>query len=139
MRAHVHRAEFIDEVFGVIAAIGAERDRSRPVSMGLDHGERGDPLRMAVGFGQAGIDDKAGAVLHQRMAQKRQSRLHTRPLAIEPGVRIGERVDDELRVTRISQFRREALGQTAELEDLAQHHGAGIAGQMVVREQSDFW
>src|SRR5215831_2778591 len=38
---------------------------------------------------QPRIDDQTRAVLHQRMANEAQLRLHPRPLAIEPGIRVG--------------------------------------------------
>jgi len=44
---------------------------------------------MAIGGGQTGIDDETGAVLHQRVTEKGQFRLHARSLAIEPRIRIG--------------------------------------------------
>ena len=39
--------------------------------------------------GEPGIDDQAAAVLHQPMADEAKLRLHPRPLAVQPGVRVG--------------------------------------------------
>ena len=55
------------QVLGVVGLVGAERDRRRPIGARLDHGRRCDPLGMAVGLGQTGVDDEAVAVLHQRI------------------------------------------------------------------------
>ena len=91
MGRRVHRAQFIDEVLGVIALVGAERDRPRPVGARLDHVQRRDPLGMAVGLGQTGVDDEAVAVLHQRMPHEAELGFLARSLAIEPRLRIGRR------------------------------------------------
>ena len=63
----------------------------RPVGARLDHVQRRDPLGMAVGLGQTGVDDQAVAVLHQRMPHEAELGLLARPLAIEPRFRIGRR------------------------------------------------
>ena len=44
---------------------------------------------MARDAGEPSIDDQAGAVLHQSMADKAQLGLHPRSLAVEPGIRVG--------------------------------------------------
>ena len=91
MRRHVHRAQFVDEVFGVVALVGAERDRPWPVGARLDHVQRRDPLGVAVGLGQAGVDHEPIAVLHQGMTHEAELGLLARSLAIEPRLRIGRR------------------------------------------------
>ena len=53
--------------------------------------QRRHPLGMAVGQGQAGIDQQAVAVLHQPMPHEAQLRLLALALAVEPGIRIGGR------------------------------------------------
>ena len=45
--------------------------------------QRRDPLGMAVGLGQTGVDDQAVAVLHQRMPHEAELGLLARPFAIE--------------------------------------------------------
>src|SRR6202142_2447407 len=91
MRAHVHGAQLVDEVGSVIALVGAQADAGRTVGALLDHRQRGDALAMAVGGRETGVDDEAGTVLHQRVTEKGQFRLHARSLAIEPRIRIGGR------------------------------------------------
>jgi hypothetical protein len=59
MRRHAHRTKLIDEVGAVDALVAAEPDRPRPVGMRPDHVTRRHPLGVPVGFGQAGIDEKA--------------------------------------------------------------------------------
>ena len=87
----VHRAQFIDEVLGVVGFVGAQRDRLRPIGARLDHVQRRNPFRMAVGPSQTGVDQKAVAVLHQRMPHEAELGLLARPLAVEPRLRIGGR------------------------------------------------
>lgn len=89
MRADINRAQFLDEVGGVVAPVRAERDRAWPVGMRLDHLQRRQPLGMARDAGEPGIDDQARAVLHQSMADETQLRLHPRPLLVEHGIGIG--------------------------------------------------
>ena len=64
---------------------------SWPIGARLDHVQCGDPLGMAVSLGQAGVDNEAVAVLHQRMSHEAELRLLARSLAIEPRLRIGRR------------------------------------------------
>lgn len=45
--AYVDGSELLDEVGGVVAAIGAQHDPERAVGMRLDHPQRGKPLEMA--------------------------------------------------------------------------------------------
>ena len=47
VRAHVHAAQFLDEIGGVVAAVGTEGDRARPVGDLLYHVERRQPLGVA--------------------------------------------------------------------------------------------
>src|SRR5262249_14956145 len=88
MRAHVDGAQFLDEVGGIVALVGTERDRARPVGEALDHVDRGQPLSMAGHARQPCIDDQTRAILHESMTDEAQLRLHARPLAVEPGIRI---------------------------------------------------
>src|SRR5215470_20204895 len=44
---------------------------------------------MAGDASEPRINDQTRAVLDQRMADEAQLRLHPRPLAIEPGIRVG--------------------------------------------------
>jgi hypothetical protein len=88
---HFHRAEFVDEILGVIGFVGAQGDRLRPVGAWLDHMQRRNPLGVAIGRRQTGVDQKAVAVLHQRMPHETELGLLARPLAVEPGLRIGGR------------------------------------------------
>ena len=37
MRRHLHRAQFVDEILGVISLVGTQRDRLRPIGVRLDH------------------------------------------------------------------------------------------------------
>jgi hypothetical protein len=46
MRVHVCRFAFANEVLRVVATVGRESDRPWSVGLGLDHGQRCDPLRM---------------------------------------------------------------------------------------------
>jgi hypothetical protein len=69
----------------IVALVSAKRDASRPVGARLDHGERRHPFGMAVG--ETGIDDKAAAVLHQRMAHEAKLGFPAGALAREPGPR----------------------------------------------------
>ena len=52
----------------------------KPVGARLDHVQRRDPLRVAVGLGQTSVDDKAVAVLHQRVAHEAELGLLAGPL-----------------------------------------------------------
>src|ERR1700728_1822934 len=70
MRRHLHRAQFVDEVFCVVGLVGAKRDRCRPVGTRLDHVQRSHPFGMPVGQCQAGVDQQAMTVLHQPMADE---------------------------------------------------------------------
>ena len=83
--------QLVDEVLRVVAPVGTERDRPRPVGARLNHVQRRDPLGVAVGLGQTRVDDEAVAVLHQRMYHEAELGLLTLPLAIEPRFRIGRR------------------------------------------------
>ena len=58
---------------------------------GSDHVQRRNPFGVAVGLGQAGVDDEAVAVLHQRVPHEAELGFLARPFAIEPRVRIGRR------------------------------------------------
>jgi hypothetical protein len=49
VRRHLHRAQFVDEVFRVVGFVGAKRDRCRPVRTRLDHVQRSHPLGVPVG------------------------------------------------------------------------------------------
>ena len=91
MRRHLHRAQFVDEVFCIVGFVGAKRDRCRPVGMRFDHVQRGHPFGVPVSQRQAGIDQQAVAVLHQPMPDEAQLRLLAFTLAVEPGIGIGGR------------------------------------------------
>ncbi len=91
MRSHVHRAQLIDENAGVIALVGVKSHAGRAIGERLDHIERGGSFGLAVGWGQAGVDDEAGAILHQGVAKKSELGFHARALAVELGLGIGGR------------------------------------------------
>ena len=82
-RRHLHRAQFVDEVLRVIGFVGTQRDRLRSIGARLDHVQRRDPLGVAVGWCQAGVDHQAVAVLHQGMAHEAELRFLAGPFAIE--------------------------------------------------------
>src|SRR5690606_11715108 len=82
MRRHLHRAQLVDEVLRVVSLVGAERDGPRPVSPGFDHVQCRHPLGITVGQSQAGIDQKAMAVLHQPMPHEAQLCLLALALAL---------------------------------------------------------
>src|SRR5207248_10639170 len=58
MRAHLDRAQFLDEVRSIVALVAAKRDRARPVGKTLNHVERGQSLGMARDACQTCIDIK---------------------------------------------------------------------------------
>src|SRR5207342_3324172 len=89
MRRHLHRSQLVDEVGAVEALVTTERDRPRPVGVRLDHVKRRHPLGMPIRLGQASVDQKTGAVLHQAMADEAEPGLLARTLPVEPGCRIG--------------------------------------------------
>ena len=57
--AYIQRAQLLDEIGGVIAAVGPERDRAGPLGDLLYHVYRGQAFGMARDPGQPGIDDQA--------------------------------------------------------------------------------
>jgi hypothetical protein len=59
--------------------------------MSLDHGKGGDALGVARDMRDAGVDQQAGAVLHQRVAEIGEPCLLTGATPVEPGVGIGRR------------------------------------------------
>jgi hypothetical protein len=61
VRAHVELAQLHHEVLGVVALVGPECHRPRPVAMGHDQVERGQPFGMARHPRQPGADDQAVA------------------------------------------------------------------------------
>ena len=71
---------------GIVALVGAERHRRGPIGAPLDHRQRRE---VATCRCQTGIDEEAVAVLHQRMAEEGELRLHAESLAIDLGVGIG--------------------------------------------------
>src|SRR5450755_963554 len=91
MRCHVHRAQFVDEVFCIVGFVGAKRDRCRPVGTRLDHMQRGYPFGVPVSQCQAGIDQQAITFLHQPMPDEAQLRLLAFAFPVEPGIGIGSR------------------------------------------------
>src|ERR1700685_1231040 len=91
MRRHLHRAQFVDEVFYVVGFVGAKRDRRRSVGTRLDHVQRSHPLGMPVSQCQAGVDQQAMTGLHQPMPDEAKLRLLAFALAIKPGIGIGGR------------------------------------------------
>src|SRR5207248_9399040 len=111
MRAHLDRAQFLDEVGSIVALVAAKRDCARPVGKTLNHVERGQSLGMARDACQTCIDDQTRAVLHQRMADEAQLRLHPRPLTVKPGIRVG----------------RAPMGLVAALLTLEIHRGVALA------------
>ena len=89
MRAHVDRAQFLDEIGRIVALVGAQRDGARASGEIFDHVERRQPLGMARDTRQPSIDNQTRAVLHQPMADEAELRLHSRSLAVQSGVRVG--------------------------------------------------
>lgn len=69
-RRHPHRAQLIDGVLRVVGLVRAERDRLWPVGARLNPVQCRHPFGMPVGECQAGVDQKAMAVLHQLMPHK---------------------------------------------------------------------
>src|SRR3954452_12040838 len=88
VRGHVHGPKLVDEVLCIKGLVGPQRAPVRAIGPGLDHGQGGDPLGMAVSLGDAGVHDQPVAVLHERVAHKAELGLHPVALAIEPRVRI---------------------------------------------------
>ena len=83
-----HRAQLVDEVLGVVALVGAERDPSRPVGARLDHGERRHPLGMAVGPASDRHRRKGRCGSPSAPWPMKQSLASLPgPLRVEPGVR----------------------------------------------------
>jgi hypothetical protein len=78
MRAHVQFAQLHHEVLRIIALVGREGDRARPVATRRDHVECGQPFGMTRDTGQPGVDDQPGAVLHQAVADEAKLGLHAR-------------------------------------------------------------
>jgi len=70
MRRCVHRSQFIDEIFGVVGFVSAQRDRVRSAGARLDHVQRRDPFHMPVGLGHTGVDQKPVPVLDQACLMK---------------------------------------------------------------------
>src|SRR3954463_12689954 len=89
VRGDVEGAKLSDEVLGVVALVGPQRDAARSIGAGFDHVEGRDALGVAVRHGQAGVDHQPVAVLHQGMADEAELRLTARALAVEPGIRVG--------------------------------------------------
>src|SRR6516164_10677363 len=84
-------AQFHDKVTSVVALVGTECDRLRPVGMRCDQRQCRQALGVAGGAGRHRADDQTVAVLHQRMAHKTQPRFFAGSLAKEPGIGIGGR------------------------------------------------
>lgn len=89
VRPDLERAQFFDEVGGIVAPVRAERDRLGPVCEGLDHLEGSQPFGMTLHAGEPGIDEQARAVLHEAVAEEAQLRLHARALLVEHRIGIG--------------------------------------------------
>src|SRR3954451_25445377 len=89
VRGDVEGAKLSDEVLGVVALVGPQRDAARSIGAGFDHVEGRDALGVAVRHGQAGVDHQPVAVLHQGMADEAELRLTAGALAVEPGIRVG--------------------------------------------------
>ena len=90
MRRHIHGAQLVDEVFGIVALVSAQGDADRPVRARLDHGQRRVPFGMAVRMSEAGFDHKAVAVFHQGMAHVAKLRFLALALAVKAGIGIGD-------------------------------------------------
>ena len=90
-KASLHRFQLVDEVFGVIAFIGAQGDADRPVRPGFDHCQRCVPFGMAIRMREAGFNHKGVAVLHQGMAHIAELGLLALALPVEAGIGIGDR------------------------------------------------
>jgi hypothetical protein len=90
VRGHPALAQFHDEVPGIEAAVGSERDRAdgrQPV----EHRQRREPLGVAGGAGELGIDHQAVPVLHQHVPDEAELRLLAGTFAVQPGIGIGGR------------------------------------------------
>jgi hypothetical protein len=86
---HFQRAQFVDEILGVIGFVGAQGDRLRPVGAWLDHMQRRNPLGVSIGRRQTGVDQKPVPVLHQGVPHEAKLGLLAGSFAIEPRIRIG--------------------------------------------------
>lgn len=61
----------------------------RSGGVAVDHVEGSAPFGMAIGLRKATLHNQAGAVLHQRMADRAQHRRGAMGFFVEPSVRIG--------------------------------------------------
>lgn len=59
MRRHLHRAQFVDEIVGVIGFVSAQGNRLTPIRPRLDHVKLRDPLAVSVGSRKAGVNHEA--------------------------------------------------------------------------------
>ena len=60
---------------GIVAFVGAERDRNRSVRIGFNHLQRSQPLGVTRYARHPGIDQQSAAVVHQPMTDETQLRL----------------------------------------------------------------
>src|SRR5215469_12130470 len=90
MRGGVALAQCRNEAGGVVGLVGADRD-SAVARPRLGHGQRRLALGRAGGHGQPRVDRQTMAVVHHHVPHIGQLRRLTRPLAIEPRIRIAGR------------------------------------------------
>src|SRR5262249_55765498 len=84
-------AQLHDKVAGIVALVGTQGARLRPVGVRLDQRQCGQALGIARSAGRHRTDDQPVAVLHQRVAHETQTRFFAWSFAEEPGVGVGGR------------------------------------------------
>jgi hypothetical protein len=91
MGGHGFLAQLHHKIGAVIALVGGQRDRLRPIGMRFDQRQCRQPLGVARSARGHRTDDQAVAVLHQGVAQETQPRLLARFFATETGIGVGGR------------------------------------------------
>src|SRR6201985_2410566 len=84
-------AQLHHKLAGIVALIGTQRNRLRPVGMRFNQGQRRQALGMARSAGRHRANDQAVAVLHPRVAHENQPRLLAGSFAVETSVGVGGR------------------------------------------------
>ncbi len=91
VRRDTHCAQIGDEVGGVVAFVGADRDATlRSRIMSLDHELGGLPLGFAGRLRHLGLDDEPVPVLGHRVSDVAELRLFAFALFVEPRLQIGD-------------------------------------------------